>query len=628
MTARSADQALSPDTYRRYRAALAGQPPRLGALLLQRGAIGRGELETALRLQRRLAQPLGRILTRMGALSAGALESALAEQHGIARVDLDSWPPDPELMNGLSPEFCLRHGLIPWRREGARVLVATHDPAGFSALRRHLPFWAAPVLTPRARIEHHLARLAAPNLSRRATRRCPGIWSARSWARPLRRPLVAAAFLLMILLAATFPRLTAWLLFLWVMLTLGAVSFTRLAALRAQLRRHGPKPPAPLPARPPVVSVLVPLYKEARILPMLIKRLKASDYPHECLDILLILEAGDDTTRSALATLDLPRWMRVVEVPRGPVQTKPRAMNYALSFCRGEIVGIYDAEDAPEPDQIRRIVARFRDLGPEVACIQGYLDFYNARENWLSRCFTIEYAMWFRVMLHGIERLRLPVPLGGTSVFFRRAALERLGAWDAHNVTEDADLGFRLARMGYRCAFLDTVTHEEANHRPLPWIRQRSRWLKGYAMTWITHMRSPRALWRDLGPRGFLAFQVILLGTLSSFALAPVIWSLWLITFGTDLAYVALLPWQAWWLLGGAFVSAEAILTLLGFYAVSGRGHRHLVIYVPTMILYWPLGTLAVYKALYELLLAPFYWDKTAHGLSAPDAGLAAGADQ
>ena len=138
-------------------------------------------------------------------------------------------------------------------------------------------------------------------------------------------------------------------------------------------------------------------------------------------------------------------------------------------------------------------------------------------------------------------------------------------------------------------------------------------------MTWITHMRSPRALWRDLGPRGFLAFPVILLGTLSSFALAPVIWSLWLITFGVDLAYVALLPWQAWWLLGGAFVSAEAILTLLGFYAVSGRGHRHLLIYVPTMILYWPLGTLAVYKALYELLLAPFYWDKTAHGISAPD---------
>ena len=197
-------------------------------------------------------------------------------------------------------------------------------------------------------------------------------------------------------------------------------------------------------------------------------------------------------TRDALERQALPGWVRVIPVPDAQLRTKPRALNYAMLFARGTVVGVYDAEDAPDPDQIHRVVACFHRGPPTLACVQGVLDFYNPRTNWLARCFTIEYASWFRVILPGMQRLGLAVPLGGTTLFFRRDILDRLGGWDAHNVTEDADLGIRLARHGYYTQLLDTVTQEEANCHVLPWIKQRSRWLKGYAVTWLVHMR-PRA---------------------------------------------------------------------------------------------------------------------------------------
>ena len=201
----------------------------------------------------------------------------------------------------------------------------------------------------------------------------------------------------------------------------------------------------PLPKRLPVVTLLVPLYKEREIAGHLLRRLSAIDYPAPLLDVILLLEADDHLTRETLAAANLPRWMRAITVPKGTIKTKPRALNYGLNFARGRIIGIYDAEDAPAPDQIRKIVARFAARDPEVACLQGILDYYNSRANWLARCFTLEYAAWFRVVLPGMARLGLTIPLGGTTVFFLRSVLEEIGGWDAHNVTEDADLGLRLA---------------------------------------------------------------------------------------------------------------------------------------------------------------------------------------
>jgi cellulose synthase/poly-beta-1,6-N-acetylglucosamine synthase-like glycosyltransferase len=329
---------------------------------------------------------------------------------------------------------------------------------------------------------------------------------------------------------------------------------------------------------------------------------------------LLVVEAEDHLTRQALEREDLPGWMRIVVVPDGSVKTKPRALNYALDHCRGSIVGVYDAEDAPEPDQIRKVVDRFHTRGPDVACLQGRLDFYNPRINWISRCFTIEYAAWFRLLLPGIERLGLAVPLGGTTLFFRRAALETLGRWDAHNVTEDADLGMRIARRGYRTELIDTTTFEEATCRPKSWVKQRSRWIKGFMMTWLTHMRDPVLLWRELGPRKFMGFQLLLAGSVLHALLAPVLWTFWALPLGLPHPVQSVLPEAGIWALVASFLAIEVGLIAFGIVGMRRTRHRLPPLWVPTMILYYPLATLAAYKAAWEMLAQPFYWDKTSHG--------------
>jgi glycosyltransferase XagB len=359
---------------------------------------------------------------------------------------------------------------------------------------------------------------------------------------------------------------------------------------------------------------MVPLYKEPRVVPRLVHRLARLTWPRELLDILLVVEENDQATRTALRACDLPRWMRVIPVPDAPLKTKPRALNYAMLFAKGSIIGVYDAEDAPEPDQIHRVVRCFQDGPPHLACVQGVLDFYNARTNWMSRCFAIEYACWFRIILPGLQRMGLAVPLGGTTLFFRRDILERLGGWDAHNVTEDADLGIRLARHGYYTHLLNTVTLEEATCRAYPWVKQRSRWLKGYAVTWLVHMRAPARLWRQLGPWRFFGVQVLFLGTLVQFLFAPLLWSFWLILAGLSHPLHSSFGNGAMLTFMGVFMLAEAITLGIGYLALKGHGHRHLRLWLPALHAYFPLAVLAVYKALWELITAPFYWDKTSHG--------------
>jgi hypothetical protein len=258
---------------------------------------------------------------------------------------------------------------------------------------------------------------------------------------------------------------------------------------------------APHLLRPPVVSILVPMFQEPEIAARLITHLARMRYPAERLDILLLLEEDDTVTADAIAAASLPPNMRVLTVPEGHPRTKPRALNYALPFARGEIIGIYDAEDRPDPNQIAHIVRRYDEVSRDVACLQGRLDYYNTDHNLMARLFTVEYASWFRVLLPGVQRLGLFVPLGGPRSSCGASALEEVGGWDAHNVTEDAELGLRLARAGYRTELVDTTTYEEATAAVGPWIRQRSRWLKGYLITWATAMRDPRvALARSREP--------------------------------------------------------------------------------------------------------------------------------
>ncbi|RBI87217.1 glycosyl transferase [Rhodosalinus halophilus] len=585
--------------------------------------MGAQDLLRVLGLQAEMRAPLGRICVAEGLITEAQLRRALALQFGVPAIDLGQDPPDPALTGALDPVYCLTHGLLPWRVEDGTTVIATSAPERFDDRLAELPEHLAPVrmaVASAADVQAAVARLHGPALARRAEQRVPDAESCRHWSQPTpeRRAVTLAILLSALGCLLLVPGLFFGALFLWAALTLALATGMKAVAFAARIaapRRPGPTPPK-LPDRPPVISILVPLLDEGEILPALIARLRRLDYPRASLDVVLILEEKDRKTRAALAQLTLPPWIRVVEVPDGVPRTKPRAMNYALDFCRGEIVGIYDAEDAPEPDQLIRVAARFAEAPPDVACLQGVLDYYNPHSTWIARCFTIEYASWFRVVLPGLARLGLVIPLGGTTLFFRRDALERLGGWDAHNVTEDCDLGIRLARHGYRTEMIDIVTQEEANNRLLPWIRQRSRWLKGFMLTYAVHMRRPRALFRQLGPRKFWGVQLLLLTATTQFLLAPLLWSFWAVPLGIPHPLEGPLGRDTLIWAGTAFLLTEALAVAIAVVAVRSTAHRGLVPWVPTMHLYFPIGALASYKAAYELVSAPFYWDKTAHGHS------------
>ncbi len=596
--------------------------PLIGEALVARGALDPGDLARALALRAREDVRLGEILLAHGMVAESELYAALADRWNASLVDLAAEPPDFRLIDLIGAETCLRHRILPWRRVGGATVIVTARPEEFRARVDELPPRARPALmaiAPEADILDTIVALRSRSLVRRAETLAPEERSCRSWdgQRFQRYLLAVLAILAACALAApvaTFAALTV--LALAVMTAnMGLRGAATLALGRAGGDRAAPPAARPAPARLPVVSILVPLFHETGIADRLVQRLSRLSYPRELLDICLVTEDSDETTRVTLAATRLPRGFRVVTVPEGTLRTKPRALNYALGFCRGSIIGIYDAEDRPDPDQIHRVVARFHERGPEVACLQGILDYYNATTNWMSRCFALEYAAWFRLVLPGIERLGFVVPLGGTTLFLRRAALEAVGGWDAHNVTEDADLGIRLARHGLRTELIDTVTHEEANCRVWPWVRQRSRWIKGYAMTWAVHMRAPRLLWRELGPRRFMGVQLLFGGSLLQHFLAPVLWSYWLLLFGLPHPMEGRLS-------GGPVLAMSALLVLscltnLAVYVLATRGtpHRRLLRWAPTTDAYFVLATVAGLKALAELILKPFYWDKTAHGI-------------
>lgn len=545
------------------------------------------------------------------------LYRAMASVWSMALIDPVAEAPDPRLVDLLGAETCLVEGVLPWRNLGAVTVFLCAHPESIARLRGRLVALFGPVcfaLAPRARIESCVNAQRGPALARQAETRLALSDSCRDWDRGGARVL-GAGLAALAALSLLFPYQTYVGALIIVLAGMVPVIGLKLTALLIGLLSQGAPAPAPAPAiaRRPVVSVIVALYKEADIAGRLVRRLGRLDYPHDLLDVILAVEEDDAVTLATLRRTRLPPWMRVAVVPRGRIKTKPRALNFALNLCRGDIIGVYDAEDAPEADQISKVVQRFHERGSEVACLQGILDYYNPQQNWLARCFTLEYGAWFRVVLPGLARLGLPVPLGGTTLFFRREALLALGGWDAHNVTEDADLGMRLARRGYRTELIGTVTYEEANCRTLPWIRQRSRWIKGYMMTYAIHMRDPIRLWHELGPKGFAGFQILILGSLVQVLLAPLMWSAALIgLFAPDQApplMAALLAAMMPLTIASEFVS----MAVLGL----GRWRSRQPIgwlWLPTLILYFPLAALASYKALWEAVVQPFYWDKTRHG--------------
>lgn len=596
----------------------------LGEILVETGYLTPHALRVALLQKHRSGAPLGEVLLENHDITEIVLARALAKQWSVNTVNLDLFGPEIERMVNMDAKACIQLGCVPWRLRNRRPVLIVSDPARLDDAKEACGYAGKDVdfaISSRTQIVTTIERYFSAEFESDACRSCPEHMSARN-----RNTLISALTGTLVILIAALaitaaPKLFFWLLFSWIMCVNFSTGLFRLILIAARIWPEKElvdnSPEAISLARHralPRVTIMIGLLNEDLVLPKLLEHLAALDYPRELLEIMLLLEDGDKVTQNHLTSITPARDFDVVIVPKGTLKTKPRALNYGLNFARGEIIGILDAEDRPHSQQINEVVRTLHTAPPDVACVQGILDFYNPKRNWLSRCFTIEYAIWFRVLLKGMQRLRLPIPLGGTTVYFRRHILEKVGAWDAHNVTEDADLGMRLARYGFRTEVMQSVTLEEANGQALPWVKQRSRWIKGYMLTWATHMRRPFALCRDLGVWGFLTFQLLLLGGVTSYLSIPLLWGLWIGVFGFDLKLqlggTELLWKTAFW----SMIFGQFIMLSVATAALMKRDKRALIPWIITLPVYWPLGAIAGFKALYEVFFAPYYWDKTRHG--------------
>ena len=278
---------------------------------------------------------------------------------------------------------------------------------------------------------------------------------------------------------------------------------------------------------------------------------------------------------------------------------------------------IYDAEDIPDSDQLKKVYALFNKIPENYVVIQCALNYFNKSENFLTRMFTLEYSYWFDYMLPGLDRLNIPIPLGGTSNHFKFDKLMELGGWDGFNVTEDADLGLRAYAKEYKVTVLESTTFEEANNDYFNWIRQRSRWIKGYMQTYLVHMRHPIELYKKIGWRGFFGFQFFIGGTFFTFLVYPLL----LLT----LIFYALFksPWISLffpdWLVIIAIVNFTAgnlLMIYANMIAIFKRRSYSLLLFAIANPLYWLMHSVSAYKGLHQLIVKPFYWEKTNHGLT------------
>ncbi|HZC07917.1 MAG TPA: glycosyltransferase [Ktedonobacterales bacterium] len=376
----------------------------------------------------------------------------------------------------------------------------------------------------------------------------------------------------------------------------------------------------------PPYTILCPLYREVEVIPQFVDAISALDYPADRLQVLLLTEEDDEATRQAILGMSLPASFQVVTVPDGEPRTKPRACNYGLLMADGSFTVIYDAEDIPDPLQLKKAVLAFARDNASLACVQASLGFYNPSQNLLTRWFTIEYAVWFHVVLPGLQWLGLSLPLGGTSNHFRTDVLRRVGGWDPFNVTEDCDLGLRLAHMRLRTAILDSTTMEEANSDVRNWLRQRSRWIKGYMQTYLVHLRHPARYVTKRRFRALFSLQILIGASPATMLVNPLMWALLGIYIGLrgqvapmfQIVYMPLIFYPA----VACLVCGNFLQLYTHLIACVKTRQFFLIPAVVTIPLYWLLMSLAAIMAAWQLIVMPHYWEKTKHGLHLKHAGV------
>lgn len=575
--------------------------------------IRRSTLEAACTRAQALGVGADRVLVGAGVIDDEFYARALAQWLGLAfdSLDAESFGPVP-----LERDLLIKaasHGILPLLIDGAlRIILAPRLNAsrGLIELHDRDPALAGRFrITTQERFDRFVLEHGSGSLARHATEALQRVRPSMS-AAPPRWHRSYVPLLILSIIAAGFALFAFDLTKLLFYVTLGLTFWSWFALRSVGIFLAGPRrrKAARIPnADLPIYTVMVALYREAKAVRGLVAALKLLDYPREKLDVKFVIEADDAETKAALDVLELGPPFEVIVAPSLGPRTKPKALNAALPFAYGTFTVIYDAEDRPEPQQLRRAIEAFAgDAG--LSCVQACLTIDNTKDNWLTRVFTAEYATQFDVFLPALARLNMPLPLGGSSNHFRTAILREVGAWDPYNVTEDADLGMRLARLGLRATTIDSTTYEEAPARFYAWLKQRTRWFKGWAQTWLVHMREPLRLLRELKLRDFLIFQLVVGGSVLAALVHPLFVgfsigvALWHGAF--DVASVAILA---------VGYVCSAVLAAVGLWRRNLLEHSWALLAMPV---HWFLLSAAAWRALPQLFHDPYRWEKTEHGLA------------
>lgn len=481
----------------------------IGEMLVSSGIISQEDVTSALSAQKESTEKLGMILVSEGKTTYREIYKALSIQNGLQYVDLVREPPDQSLLSKDDRKYYVKMGFIPWKKDAKNIIIATTDltPELETYLNKKYNKYSIVITSPydiNWTIQKYFSREYDYEARELLWQKNPKMSAKYLFGGGNSQFLFSAAgvlgFFVFFSRISLILFLTAINIFYWMSIICKSLFFLG-GIIREWLDKIRKQDALVFDySTMPIYTILVPMYREkSDTIEGIISAIRKLEYPKSKLDIKLIVEEDDKDTIEIIKSLKPENIFEIIKVPYSLPRTKPKACNYALNYTRGKYVTIYDAEDRPEPLQLLKAVSKFRESPPDIVCVQARLNYYNRKENFLTKMFSLEYSSWFNFMLPGLELFRIPIPLGGTSNHFPVKILKELYAWDPYNVTEDADLGLRIAQSGYRTAMIDSITLEESPVKLHNWINQRTRWIKGYMQTFIVHMRKSQTCKKLLG---------------------------------------------------------------------------------------------------------------------------------
>jgi cellulose synthase/poly-beta-1,6-N-acetylglucosamine synthase-like glycosyltransferase len=600
----------------------------LGQILIHKKLIREDQLEEALESHQRTGERLGKVLVSLGFINRLSLAEVLAEQYHISFINLRTEKLDPNIIRLLDNSSARVWQCLPIKWIGSHLLVAIADPSQEEVKQQVMEKLQVPVIfavTSEFDIDWALDRVYRATYLEESIAgllyRNPDESAFQTFTNQqllMTIALLAAVIVCAILIPRPFfIAFNAFFGIFYLSVTVYRLWLaTRSSAESLTIQVTQAEIDAIEDADLPIYTIMIPVFREKEVLKQLIHSVESFNYPKEKLDVKLLFEESDTETIRAAREIHPPGYFEFLVVPDAIPRTKPKALNYGLVSARGTYTVVYDAEDIPDPDQLKRAVLAFRRAAPNVVCLQAKLNYYNANQNLLTRWFTIEYSMWFDLVLPGLDSTNVPIPLGGTSNHFLTEKLRELGAWDPFNVTEDADLGIRMYKRNYRTAIVDSTTYEEANSEIWNWIRQRTRWEKGYMQTWLVSMHHPVQLFQSLGLKAFLSFQITIGGSPLILLINPIYWiitTLWFL--GQWKVIPDVFPGPIYYLSMFNMLSGNFLFIYMNLLGTYRRKYYDLSRYALLTPIYWFLMSIAAWRALWQLMTRPFYWEKTVHGL-------------